>query len=68
MKFVSVWAADFRGGNMLEKLEELLEKMYQDCDNEEELEEKYDEIRRMSAVCLERRAEEIGLDPDQVGY
>lgn len=68
MKVASVWAADFQGGNMLEKLEEILEKMYQDCDNEEELEEKYDEIRNMSAVCLERRAEEIGLDPDQVGY
>lgn len=53
---------------MLEELEELLEKVYQDCDNEEELEEKYDEIRSMSAVCLERRAEEIGLNPDQVGY
>lgn len=68
MKVASVWAADFQGGNMLEKLEEILEKMYQDCDNEEELEEKYDEIRSMSAVCLERRAEEIRLDPDQVGY
>lgn len=65
MKVASVWLADFQGGNMLE---ELLEKMYQDCNNEEELEEKYDEIRSMSAVCLERRAEEIGLNPDQVGY
>lgn len=68
MKVASVWAADFRGGNMLEKLEELLEKMYQECDNEKELEEKYNEIREISACCLERRAEEIGLDPDQVGY
>lgn len=50
------------------QLEDIFEQMYAVCDNEEELEEKYNEIRRMSAVCLERRAEEIGLDPDTVGY
>lgn len=52
----------------VDKLEDIFEQMYAVCDNEEELEEKYNEIRRMSAVCLERRAEEIGLDPDTVGY
>lgn len=49
-------------------LEDILEQMYEECDNEEELEEKYNEIRRISAACLERRAEEIGLNPDTVGY
>lgn len=49
-------------------LEELLEKMYAECDSEEELEEKYNEIREISACCLERRAEELGFDPDTVGY
>ena len=49
-------------------LEEILEKMYAECDSEEELEDRYNEIRRISALCLERRAEEIGLDPDTVGY
>lgn len=49
-------------------LENILEEIYAECKNEQELEEKYDEIRSMSAICLERRAEEIGLDPDTVGY
>lgn len=49
-------------------LEEILEKMYAECWCEEDLDEIYDKIRETSAVCLERRAEEIGLDPDTVGY
>lgn len=50
------------------QLESILEQMYAECWCEEDLEETYDKIRSMSAVCLERRAEEIGLDPDTVGY
>lgn len=50
------------------QLEDALVQMYAECVNEEELEEKYNELRSMSAVCLERRAEEIGLNPDEVGY
>lgn len=50
------------------QLESILEQMYAECWDEEELDETYDKIRRMSAVCLERRAAEIGLDPDTVGY
>lgn len=49
-------------------LEKILEKLYAECDNEEELEEKHNDIRSMSAVRLERRAEGIGLNPDEVGY
>ena len=49
-------------------LEDILCEMYSDCDSEEELEDKYNEIRRTSACCLERRAEEIGLNPDTVSY
>lgn len=52
-------------GDMLEKL---LEEMYAECWCEEDLEEQYNELRSLSAVCLERRAEKIGLDPDTVGY
>lgn len=49
-------------------LEWILEKMYAECDSEEEIEDEYNRIRRISALCLERRAEEIGIDPDTVGY
>ena len=65
MKPLSIWAGYFKGVIMLEKI---LESKYEKCKNEEELEEKYNEIREASAICLERRAEEIGLDPDAVGY
>lgn len=50
------------------QLESILEQMYAECWCEEDLEETYDEIREMSSVCLKRRAKEIGLDPDTVGY
>lgn len=49
-------------------LEKLLEEMYAECWCEEDLEKTYDEIREMSSVCLKRRTEKIGLDPDTVGY
>lgn len=49
-------------------LENIICGMYSECDSEEELEDKYNEIRELSACCLERRAEEIGLDPDTVSY
>lgn len=49
-------------------LEKMLENIYEECENEEELEEKYNKIREISAICLERRAEKIGLDPDMIGY
>lgn len=52
----------------VDKLEDILEKMYAECWCEEDLEETYDKIRSMSAVCMKRRAEEIELDPDTVGY
>lgn len=48
------------------QLESILEKMYEECWCEEDLEETYDEIRKMSAVCLKRRAKQIGMDPDTV--
>ncbi len=50
------------------ELEYMLWEIYKECDSEDELEEKYDEIRSLSACCLERRAEEIGLNPDTVSY
>ena len=53
---------------MKDILEDIICKMYAECINETELDDKYDEIRQVSAYWLERRAEEIGLDPDTVGY
>lgn len=50
------------------QLESILEQMYEECWCEEDLEETYDEIREMSMVCLKKRAKEIGLDSDTVGY
>ena len=60
------WIISNNRANM--SLEDMLCEMYSACSNEEELEDKYNEIRSISACCLERRAEEIGLDPDTVGY
>lgn len=59
--------ANYRKEDIMQ-LEDILEQMYAECWCEEDLEETYNEIRSMSAVCLKRRAEEIGLDPDTVGY
>ena len=52
----------------INNLENILCEMYAECYSEDELEDMYNEIRQLSACCLEHRAEEIGLDPDTVGY
>ncbi len=54
--------------NRINNLENILCEMYAECYSEDELEDMYNEIRQFSACCLEHRAEEIGLDPDTVGY
>lgn len=53
---------------MIDNLENIFCDMYSGCNSEDELEDKYNEIRQLSACCLERRAEEIGLNPDTVSY
>lgn len=62
---------DLKGDQELDRinnLENILCEMYAECYSEDELEDMYNEIRQLSACCLEHRAEEIGLDPDTVGY
>lgn len=56
------------GAEVTSELEYMLWEIYKECNSEEELESKYDEIRSLSACCLERRAADIGLNPDIVSY
>ena len=49
---------------MLSRFLNMCYEFFKDCDSEQELNDRYEELRQLIVCEMSDRAEELGLDPD----